>query len=110
MLKQIKQIFVKSLKENKSLLNMYDESQKYLETIGFEKILLLSITDLDETFRSFMFQNGEEKIIIEYKKDMYEEVLKLVFSTKITFIYDILLMRFNQLSSDDRESVFIYNE
>ncbi|MEM3374373.1 MAG: hypothetical protein QXE31_04080 [Candidatus Woesearchaeota archaeon] len=110
MLKQIKQIYVKSLKENKSLLSMYEEAHKYLETLGFDKILLLSITDSDETFRSFLFKNGEEKIIVEYKKDMYEEILKLVFSTHITFIYDILLMRFNQISSEERESVFIYNE
>ncbi|MEM2139071.1 MAG: hypothetical protein QXM96_02875 [Candidatus Woesearchaeota archaeon] len=110
MLKQNKQINIKSIKENKVLLQIYQEAQKYLENIGFEKFLLISLTDADETMRSFLFQSGEEKIIIEYKRDMYEEIVKIIFSTKITFVYDILLMRINQLSNEEKESIYIFSD
>ena len=107
-----KQISVKSVKANDALLKkMYDEANTYLETIGFTRTPLISITDLDNTFRGFLFTHGKEKILVEYKKDLFEEILKLVFQPlEIQFVYDILLMRFRQIAMDEQESVFIYND
>ncbi|MEK6916418.1 MAG: hypothetical protein AABW92_01620 [Nanoarchaeota archaeon] len=106
-----KQISVKSIKsEGSSLEKMYKEAQKYLMNIGFSKMPLLAVTSKDETFRSYLFSQGKEKIVLEYKQDKYEEVLNLTFNqSELRFIYDILLMRFNQLARDEK-SVFIYNE
>lgn len=93
------------------LRKMHEEAITYLENIGFAKESLLAITDNDTTFRSFLFYSGDEKVMLEYKKDMYDEMLKLVFSPlDIKFVYDILLMRFNQLAAEEKNSVFIFNE
>ena len=108
-----KQIWVKSVKQGEILLKkMYDEAQEYLENIGFVKTPLLSVTDADLSLRSYFFTQAGEKIILEYKRDMFEEILKLTFNPlDIKFVYDILLMRFNQLASDEKErNIFIYNE
>ena len=107
-----KQIHVKSLRANEGLLSkMYDEAQKYLATIGFAKEPMLSVTDDSTTFRGFLFTSGFEKVMVEYKKDMYEEVLRLTFSPlEIRVVYDIILMRFNQIAGQEKESVFIFND
>ncbi|AJF61092.1 TPA: hypothetical protein HA239_01045 [Candidatus Woesearchaeota archaeon] len=106
-----KQISVKAVKSTgSSLSSMYKEAQTYLMNIGFSKMPLLALTSKEQTFRSYIFSQGREKVILEYKQDEYEEVLNLVFNeTEIRFVYDILLMRFNQLARDEK-SVFIYNE
>ena len=107
-----KQISVKSTNTSEPVLKkMYDEAQKYLENIGFIKTPLMSLTDKDHTFRSFLFSQAFEKVVLEYKKDNYEETLRLIFNPlEIKFVYDILLMRFNQLAQDQEDKVFIYNE
>lgn len=107
-----KQISVKSINTTDPLLRkMYDEAQKYLENIGFIKTPLMSVTDKNHTFRSFLFSQAFEKVVLEYKKDSHEELLRLIFNPlEIKFIYDILLMRFNQLAQDQEDKVFIYNE
>jgi len=106
------QISVKSLKvSGESLTQMYDEARSYLESIGFNKTALLSVTDKDLTLRTFLFKEGGEQILLEFKQDKYEEVLKLAFfPMEITFVYDILLMRFNQLSGGQKNGIFIYEE
>lgn len=107
-----KQIAVKCLNGGElQLRKMYEEAMTYLENIGFSKETMLSITDTDMTFRSYLFTSGNEKVLLDYKKDMYDEILKLVFSPmEIKFVYDILLMRFNQLAAEDKKSIFIHNE
>ncbi len=106
-----KQIYVKSVNGSPLLKKMYDEAQTYLGNIGFSKTPLFSLTDSEVTIRSFLFSTGHEKVIMEYKKDLFEEVLKLNFAPlEIKFVYDILLMRFNQLASEERGNVYIYNE
>jgi hypothetical protein len=106
-----KQICVKSVKGSLDMIRkMYNEAQTYLENIGFKREPLMSITDTDSTSRSFMFSQDFERVMIEYKKDKHEEVLKLQFSpARIKFVYDILLMRINQLASEQRDNVFVYN-
>ena len=105
-----KQIYVKSVK-GVLIKQMFDEAGEYLINIGFSKTPLISITDKDITFRGFLFSSGREKVLVEYKKDAYEEVLRLDFTPlEIRFIYDILLLRFNQIASDQKDNVFIYNE
>ncbi len=107
----LKQIHIKSIKNEVLLKRMYDEASNYLESIGFKKTPLLSVTDAEVTFRGFLFASGNEKVMIEYQKNLFEEVLKLVFAPmEIKFIYDILLMRINQIASDERDSVFIYTQ
>jgi hypothetical protein len=107
----LKQIYVKSLHTSGSLVKMYEEAKTYLQNIGFLKIPLMAVTDIEHTFRSYLFSQGFEKVMLEYNKDMHEEVLKLVFTpAEIRFVYDILLMRFNQIARDEEGNVFIYNE
>ena len=107
-----KQIAVKSINATGPVLKkMFEEAQKYLENIGFIRTPLMSITDKDHTFRSFLFSQAFEKVVMEYKKTSNEEILRLIFNPlEIKFIYDILLMRFNQLAQDQEDKVFIYNE
>jgi hypothetical protein len=106
-----KQIFVKSIKISDSLIKkMFDEAQKYLENIGFSKTQILSVTDQNITFRSFAFTSGKENILVEYRKDMFEDILRLSFAPmEIQFVYDILLMRFRQIASDEQEGIYISN-
>jgi len=107
-----KQLSVKSLKSmGGSVKQMFDETQSYLSNIGFERTPFLAITDKEMTVRTFLFTHGKEKIILEYKQDMIEETIKLVFSPmEIKFVYDILLLRFNQLARDNKKGIFIYKE
>ena len=107
-----RQILVKSLKNPEQLIKeMFDEAMSYLVNIGFTRTPLISITESTSTFRAFAFSQGNEKVILEYKASFSEEVLKLSFEPlKVKFIYDILVMRFNQIAKEDKESVFIYNE
>ena len=107
-----KQICVKATDDsNNNLTQMFKEAKKYLENIGFFQTPLISITDKDSTVRTVLFSQGHEKVIMEYKKEFSEEVLKLVFNPlEIKFIYDILLMRFNQLADQNKDKVFIYNK
>lgn len=107
-----KQICVKSLAGmGVSLNEMYKEAISYLVNIGFTKSPVISVTDKHQTTRVFFFTQGFEKVILEYKQDAFEEVLKLVFNpSDIRFVYDILLMRFNQLAKEKEDRVFIYNE
>ena len=107
-----KQISVKAVNASGAILiKMYNEALKYLENIGFIKTPLMSITDKNKIFRSFLFSQAFEKVIIEYQKDSHEELLKLVFNPlEIKFVYDILLMRFNQIASEQKDKVFIYNQ
>ena len=104
----LRQIQVKSLQEPGKLRKMYDEARGYLENIGFRRTPLLSLTDADQTLRSFMFEQAGEKVLVEYKVDSFEETLKLVFCPlEIEFVYDILLMRFNQIRGENKQ-IFIY--
>ena len=107
----LKQIFVKSVKINDSLIKkMFDETQKYLENIGFGKTQVLSVTDQNITFRSLIFTSGKEQVLVEYRKDMFEDILRLSFEPlEIKFIYDILLMRFKQIASEEQEGIYISN-
>lgn len=106
-----KQISVKSINVNNgTITQMYKETQTYLENIGFRRTNLLSITEKDTKKRVFMYSQGKEKVLIEYNKDKYEEILKAVFEPmEIKFVYEILLMRFNQLARKKSDSVFVYN-
>ena len=105
----LKQIYAKSL-GGEYLGQMYKESMTYLKNIGFHKTQLLSVTDRGSVYRWFVFTQMKEEIMIEYKKDDGEESLKLVFSpSDVEFIYDILLMRFNQIAAEEKDKVFIYN-
>jgi hypothetical protein len=105
-----KQISVKSIKSSgESLKQMYNESVTYITNIGFKKIPVVSVTDKKNTVRTYLFTHGKEKIILEYCKDEYEEVLKVAFSPmEIKFVYDILLLRFNQLARNKENKIFIY--
>ncbi len=107
-----RQIQVKSINTLEApLKKIYTEAHRYLESIGFKKTNLVSVTDKDKIIRSFLYTQAGENVILEYKKDMFEEVLKLIFSPmKIKFVYDIILMRFNQLARNDSERIFVYNE
>jgi hypothetical protein len=102
---------VKSVKISDTLIKkMFDEAQKYLENIGFTKTQVISVTDQNITFRSFIFTSGKETIIVEYRKDMFEDILRLTFAPlEIQFVYDILHMRFRQIASDEQEGIFISN-
>ncbi|MCM2324844.1 MAG: hypothetical protein NDI94_00120 [Candidatus Woesearchaeota archaeon] len=104
----LKQISVRSIASTgASVKKMYDEAQTYLENIGFKKTELMSVTDSGNTFRSYIFTQGKEKVLLEMKQDPVEEMLKLVFSPmEIKFVHDILLMRFNQLGKE--KGIFIY--
>lgn len=105
----LRQISVKAIRGKNSLQQMYNEAQVYLDNIGFSKEQLLSVTDKHSSIRTFMFKEGKEKILLEYQQDSVEEVLKLVFHPmEIKFVYDILLMRFNQLAKE-KSSVYIFN-
>lgn len=108
----LKQLSVKTLKSSgASVKQMYDEANKYLENIGFKKISLVSVTSVDGVLRSYVYFQGNEKIILEYSQDRIEETVKLMFTPmEIQFIYDILLMRFNQLAKDKEKSIFIYED
>jgi hypothetical protein len=108
----LKQIYVKSINGGDVLIKkMFDEAVKYLDNIGFVKTPLVSMTERDMHFRSAMFSQAGEKVLIEYKKDLFEEVIKLVFTPlEIKFVHDILLMRFNQIAAEEKDSIFIYNE
>ena len=106
-----KQICAKSLAGGVSLKGMYKEAVTYLENIGFKKSPILSVTDIDQTTRIFFFNQGFEKVVLEYRQNPFEEVLKLIFKpSEIRFVHDILLMRFNQLAREQEDKVFIYNE
>ena len=107
----LKQIFVKSVKTSDSMIKkMFDEAQKYLENIGFAKEQILSVTDQNITFRSVIFTSGKEQVLIEYRKDMFEDILRFSFTPlEILFVHDILLMRFKQIASDEQEGIFISN-
>jgi hypothetical protein len=105
----LKQISVKAIKGKNALKQMYNEAQIYLDNIGFSKEQILSLTDSDKAIRTYLFSQGKEKILLEYQQDNVEEVLKLVFHPmEIKFVYDILLMRFNQLAKE-KGSVYIFN-
>ena len=106
----LKQISVKTLRtSDASLKQMYDEAQTYMKNIGFKKIELVSVTELDNTFRSFLFSQGKEKVLLEYRQDKFEEILNLGFTPmEIKFVYDILLLRFNQLAKKKKENIFIF--
>ena len=107
----LKQISVKSIKSKGSnLKSMYNEAQKYLENIGFKKTPLVGVTSKNQVFRSFLFAQGDEKVILEFKQDNVEEILKLIFEPlEIKFVYDILLMRFTQIAKEKDNTVFVYN-
>ena len=106
-----KQICVKSINDTDMLKKMHNEARLYLENIGFKRTPLMSLTDMDNTFRSFLFSQGKEKILVEYKKDLHEEILKLVFNPlEIKFVYDLILMRFNQIASSEKDKVIIFND
>ncbi len=105
----LKQISVKTVKGKDSLKQMYNEAQVYLENIGFEKTPVFSLTDKHMMIRSFIYSHGKEKVLIEFQQDSVEQVLKLVFHPmEIQFVYDILLLRFNQLAKE-KESVHVFN-
>ena len=71
-------------------MQMYKETQTYLENIGFRKTELLSILDKNTKRRVFMYSQGKEKVLVEYEKNEYEEVLKAVFEPmEIKFVYEI---------------------
>ena len=104
-----RQICVKSFQSSKSLKKMYDEAVTYLESLGFKKEPILAVTDNESTARSYLFMHGTEKIIFQYKLNLNEESLVLGFTPMdVEFIYDILLMRFRQLSLYESGKVFIY--
>ncbi len=104
----LKQISVRSIASTgASVQKMYEEAQKYLENIGFKKVELVSVTDSGSAFRSFLYVQGKEKVLLEMKQDPVEELLKLVFTPmEIKFVYDILLMRFNQLGKEKGTFIF----
>jgi len=105
----LKQISLKSI-DNNSLNKIYKETITYLENIGFIKTPFISFTDKDVIYRCFMFQSGQEKVLFEFRKDNHEELLQLVFSPmEITFVHDILLMRFNQAARESGK-MFIYTQ
>ena len=105
----LKQISAKSI-DNKSVKQLYDESIKYLENIGFSKEPLLSVTDRNRVYRSFVFRHGKEKVLLELNKDEFEETIKLIFAPmNIEFVHDILLMRFNQVARQESGRIFVYN-
>ena len=91
-------------------MKMYKEAHKYLQNIGFKKTALAAVTDKNTTLRTFYFVQGKEKIILEYKQDQVEEVLKIVFKPlDIKFVYDILLMRFNQIAKENKNKIYVFN-
>ncbi len=106
-----KQISVKSMRTKGSNLNsMYEEAHKYLKNVGFNKTPLVAVTDKNQVFRCFLFEQADEKVILEYKIDSVEEVLKLIFEPlEIKFVYDILLLRFTQIAKEKHNKVFVYN-
>ncbi|MFH2020435.1 MAG: hypothetical protein ABIJ34_03410 [archaeon] len=106
-----RQISVKALRSTGATLKqMYDEALTYLGNIGYNKEQIFALTEADRIIRTFMFVQGSEKILVEYQQDTVEEVLKIAFGqTEIKFVYDILLMRFNQIARDKNGNVFVFN-
>jgi hypothetical protein len=107
-----KQISVKSVKSSgASIKELFEESKSYLTNIGFKKNTIAVVTDKENSTQTLLFFHGNEKVIIEFKQDAYEEVLNLAFAPmEIKFVYDILLMRFNQLAREKNKGVFIYEK
>ena len=105
----LKQISVKSIRGKNSLKQMYNEAQVYLDNIGFSKDMLFSMTEDQLSIKTFIFSEGKEKILLEFQQDTVEESLKLVFyPMEIKFVYDILLLRFNELAKE-KGSIYIFN-
>ena len=103
-----KQISVKTLHTSPSIKLMLEETHSYLDAIGFVKEHVLSISDQESDLNTYIFKYEKEVIIMEYRKTKFEESLKLKFNPlSIHIVYDILLMRFNQIKE---EHVLIFNE
>ena len=105
----LKQISVKSIRGKNSLKQMYNEASVYLDNIGFSKEMIFSMTDNQSSLKTFIFSEGKEKILLEFQQDTVEESLKLVFHPmEIKFVYDILLLRFNELAKE-KGSIYVFN-
>ena len=107
-----KQISVKALKvSGGSIKQLYEEAQKYLLNIGFAKEPMFSVTESTRVTRISYYSQGNEKVVMEYHQDLVEESLNLTFAPMdIKFVYDILLMRFNQVAREKQGSIVIYNK
>ena len=106
-----KHISVKALKSTgASIKQLYEEAQKYLLNIGFSKESILSVTEATRVTRVNLYSQGNEKVLVEYHQDTVEETLKLTFKpSEIKFVYDILLMRCNQIAREKYGNIVVFN-
>lgn len=106
-----KQIFVRSLGQNKLVVEkLFQETFNYLRELGFKSTPICAIGDSIGVYNSVLFEDNCEKILIEYSSFGKSRVLKLTFSLdSIQFVYDILLMRFNQIARNEQDFISIYS-
>lgn len=107
-----KQIFIRSLGKNKYVPSkLFNETVQYLQALGFKKTPVVSMSKKDGFYSSILFEEKEERIVLEFNSMQEEQIIKLSFAPlNIEFIYDILLMRFNQIARIEKDTICVYSK
>ncbi|MBN2422903.1 hypothetical protein JXB41_06765 [Candidatus Woesearchaeota archaeon] len=105
-----KQILVKTLgNTQQTIKNIFNEIVPYLEYFGFKKHPIINASNKGGNYQGILFKYDEESIFLEYVSRSNEEAIKLNFyPLRVNVIYDVLLMRINQIAKLQREQVFIH--
>lgn len=105
-----KQVMVKTIgTEKKTIKTLFRELVPYLKYFGFKEMPMMAYDQKEGVYQSFVFECNDEKILMEYFTSSKEEVLKLsFFPMNVSVIYDVVVMRINQIANLQREQVFIH--
>ncbi|MBT3465105.1 hypothetical protein HOD20_00490 [archaeon] len=98
-----KQISLRSVKGQKdSLKNLFAETSSYLKTLGFTRISIFESTNEEESLKNVLFHFNNEKVFAIYSSQNNNEEIKLIFKDlNVGMIYDIMTMKFQQISNTE---------
>ncbi|MBD3203521.1 hypothetical protein GF327_04455 [Candidatus Woesearchaeota archaeon] len=104
-----KQITIKSPeKKDSSIMKLYVELATYLKYFGFKIFPMIEINTKKKIYKTILFCFEGENILIEYINSKNELMLKVNFyPLNVSVIYDMILMRINQIARLQKEKVII---